>query len=277
MKGFEVDPVSQRLRIVNGARVVATTDGTLINLVPTLHTFTGKTVDFPDPPKGEVRAWSGFQQVVIDVSTDEYLQRQTTQTFYCRNSQELETFEDLVAAPAGADIFVGWVRLNRTTAPTHPWWGVTLNPLLPTNSWIPWNGSGWIEGSMGLTRLLHLVIEGGKLRLVMQQSVGPKIGGGAGGTFGIYPPSSLFARRVEGSGGIFFEVNNCGVPVWTSVATPYRQVVQRTLSTSSPLTYNPPDYIDRHPTLGVFPSNADPTDYRSIYSVDVKGYFGRRS
>jgi|GEM_PF-2453170 len=272
MKGFVVDPVAKRLRIVNGARVVATTDGTLINLIPTLHTFTGITVDYPDPPKGEIRGWKGFQQVVIDVSTDEYLQRQTTQTWYCRNSGDLETAQDLVDAPAGADIFIGWVRLNRTTNPTHQWWGVTLNPLPPVNSWIPWNGSGWLEGSMGLTRLLHLVIEGGKLRLVLQQSVGPKVGG-AGNTFGITPPSSLFARRVEGSGGIFFEVNGSGVPVWTSAAT----IVTRTLSTGSPLTYNPPDYVDRHPTLGSFPVVADPTNYRSVYSVDVRGYFGRRS
>lgn len=153
---------------------------------------------------------------------------------------------------------------------------MTLSPLLPIGVWIPWSGSAALEWTRGLTRLLHLAIEGGQLKLTMQQSVGPKIGG-AGGLFGQWTAETLWRRGREGTAGYFHDHNNSGVLVWTSGSSPYRGTVQRTLSTGSPLIYNPPSYNTLHPTLGTWPGPADPTNYRSIYTVDVKGYFGRRS
>jgi hypothetical protein len=61
--------------------------------------------------------------------------------------------------------------------------------------------------------------------------------------------------------------------VWTSTAAPYRKSSNRTINTDS----TPSGYATHERGAPDQCSTVNPTNYVSTYSVDVKGYFGRRS
>lgn len=264
MKGFEI--ADGRIRIVNGNRVVATTDGTLVCLLPTLREFQS-SLSYPHPAVNDhCYAWAG-QQVANGSNFD---RTQTAQVYFSSVAEEVESATTLMAAPDGADVFFGSIRLVRTTEPTHTWCGQSLMPLLPEGEWVPFNGSGLIEAALGIGRLIHLVIEGGALKLIAQQSVGPASGGQdhSYGFFpGVYSPSA--GNR---SGGDFQSLATPGLLRWTSTDSPYRKVATETV----PQTYLPGFYTLQRGQSGQC-DTVDPTNYLSEYAVDVRGYFGRRS
>lgn len=275
---FGID--SGKFTIVNGSRTVTTTDGTLVCLLPTLYSWTvaggtQKTVTFPDPPSDYIYAWRGKDDRGFNPAPDEpdsHAQNNTAQVFFTRTPQEYESSQTLMAAPAGADIFIGLVRLSRTTSPSHTWYGRSLNVLQKESQWIPWQGSGLMEAAVDLARAMHLVIEGGNLVLVTEQSVGPACGGAAH-EWGDYPASSIFTTTGDNEGGNFVVGSTAGFVVWTSTSSPYRKSSNRTIDTDG----NPADFTT-HQIGGSDPvTTTDPTDYASVYTVEVKGYFGRRS
>lgn len=272
-KGIAV--VDNEFQILNGTRVVFTTEGTLVELLPTLEEFSDKTVDFPEPPKDYIYAWRGKDDRGFNPAPDvpdSHAQNNTAQIYFTRTPQEYESSQTLMVAPDGADIFFGFVRVSRTTAPTHTWYGQTIGPLQKESQWIPWIGSGIMEAACGLTRIMHLVIEGGNLVLVTEQSVGPACGG-AEHEWGDYPASSIFTTTGDNEGGNFVVNTTAGFVVWTSTSSPYRKSSNRVIDTDG----NPADFTT-HQIGGSDPvTTTDPTAYRSVYSVDVKGYFGRRS
>lgn len=261
-----------RLEIVNGSRTVATTDGTLICLLPTLRSFS-TSVSFPHPVGNDhCYAWSATQTYAFDPSSapDHYLQQQTAQVFFTSLAEEVETATTLMAAPDGADVFFGMVKLNRTVDPTHAWNGQTLTPLQKEDEWVPWNGSGQIEAALGISRLLHLVIEGGSLKLIAQQSVGPATGG-QDHEFGDYP--NIFPAGASRSGGNFQSLTTPGLIRWQSSSSPYRKTASRTVDTD----LLPGSYTTLQRGQSGECDTTDPTNYLSTYAVDVRGYFGRRS
>lgn len=273
--GMEIDPVTGQLSFPYGSRVAATTEGTLVCLLPTMEEFSGQVVTFPDPPKGWIYAWRGKDNRGFNPSPsepDSHAQNNTAQIFFTRTPQEYENGVNLVAAPEGADFFVGFVRLSRTTSPSHTWWGRDLNTMQPTGAWIPWMGSGIIEAGLGLARALHLVIEDGFLKLIAEQTVGPACGG-ASHTWGDYPASSIFTTAGDNEGGIFEHSGTAGLVVWTSTSSPYRKSSNRVINTDG----NPADFTTHQRTGSDPVTTTDPTNYQSVYSVDVKGWFGRRS
>lgn len=272
--GMEIDPISGQLKFPYGSRVAQTTDGTLINLLSTLRSWTGKVLTFPQPPMDYAYGWSGSQNWGFNPDPnipDSYAQNNQCQVWFTALGQEYQAGQTLMAAPAGADIFFGFVKLTRTAAPGHTWYGRNLDPVLPVGQWIPWNGSGMLEAGFGLTRLMHLAIEGGNLRLTAQQSVSDKPMGGLPSEFGAYP--SIFTFKGDKSGGHFMYGTTPGFVVWMSTAAPYRKSSNRTINTDS----TPSGYATHERGAPDQCSTVNPTNYVSTYSVDVKGYFGRRS
>lgn len=274
-KGFKIE--AGALEIWNGARKVFTTDGTLILLLPTEHSFLGQTLSFSDGVKDWCYGWRGKDDRGFNPSPDEpdsHNQNNIGQVFFSRLPGDTESSVNLMAAPPGANMFAGRVKLTRTTAPTHTWWksSGTLAPLVPTGKWIPWNGSGMIESAVGLTRLMHLVVEGGQLKLVAEQSIGPATGGQVR-TWGDYPASAIFTTVGDNEGGSFEVKTTPGMIVWTSTSSPYRKSSSRIINTD----LNPADFTTHQRTGGDPASTTDPTNYTSVYSVDVVGQFGKRS
>lgn len=271
MNGFDIDPITGRLTIEYDGRTVATTDGTLVCLLPTVEEFT-KTLTFADPAKDIAYAYNArLENAFVLPATTNVRITEMCQSFFTRLPTESTVSQDVADAPAGADIFVGLVKLTRTTAPSHTWFDQTVNPLLKTGEWLPWNGSGLLEAAVGLARAMHLTIEDGKLRLKAQQSVM----GMAGGYY-TQPSINWGAANTTVNRPEIRYTTTRGMPVWTSTSSPYRKTA---IDTGSPST-NPagdPAPTDLRFTDAGGCSKTDPTDYQSIYTVDIKGRFGRRS
>lgn len=264
---FGID--SGQFKIVNGSRVVATTDGTLICLLGTEVSLDDVDVDFPDPAnKDYAYAYHYKQERNILPDPDAFLQVNTCQTLFTRRPQEYLASQTLIAAPAGADIFVGRVRLSRTTDPSHTWLGSTLTVLVKEDEWIPWTGSALLEAGLGMARAMHIRISGGDLILERQMSVSVPAGG-----YGSYGTIGSPAGNVEGS-ELLYNVGP-GIPVWTSTSSPYKKSSSRSSATNFP--GGPSDYEPQRLGGSDPCSITDPTNYQSIYSVDVRGHFGRRS
>lgn len=127
-----------KMVIENNGRIVSTTEGTLVNLLPAEFDFV-QTVSVP--------------------------------------KQDWQQETDLADAPAGADIFEALVRINRTAAPSHSWGGNSIDFVQPSNVWVPFTGSMLMEAEVGMARAFSLYLSGGKLKLHRQQSVSVPPGG----------------------------------------------------------------------------------------------------
>lgn len=254
-----------RFTVEYGGRTVITTDGTLICLLSTEKTYS-PTVTFAGGTKDFAYVNRWFQSTA---PVDQYHQESFGSTIFTRIPEETTQTTVLGAAPDGADIFVGQVRLNRTASPTHTWFNETVNTKPEVNVWIPWTGSGLIEAATGLARAMHLLIEGGNLVLKLQQSIATAAGG-----FGLRGDS--IGRSPTGKLGLSVTFNSApGFPVWTSASSPYTKQGSSDTTSSSALgapLYNPYARTGSDPA-----STTDPTNYTSTYSVDVRGHFGRRS
>lgn len=277
MNGLDFDPDTGKMKIEYDGRTVATTDGTLICLSPTEFSFT-KTIEYADPAKDIAYGYQNYRQWFFGETGSGYKHRtrviQTCQTVFTRQPTEQTVATLLMAKPVGADIFVGQVKLVRTVAPTHQWFDLTLSPRLKESQWMPWNGSGLLEAGTGLARALHLRIdEDDDLVLEAEQSVM----GAAGGFYNTGAITWLDANTTQTSREVR-EASVKGTPVWTSTSSPYR----KTEDTDSGFSdFGPGEGNTARQTLRISGSNpcstTDPTNYRSVYTVDVRGYFGRRS
>lgn len=263
-----------------GSRTVLRTDGRMFALLPTVHTFNNVVVDYPDPPKGWIYGWRGrsnwsFNPGIespgdpIEDYADSYAQNQNAKVWFTRLPTDSEIRYPLVAAPAGTNFFAGFVKMTRTLAPTHQWYIRDVVPLQKQDAWIPWIGSGEMEAGYGMARALHLVIEGGNLCLVAQQTVGSPAGGSSR-SWGHYP--SIFVKGIDREGGIFQNSGTPGVVVWFSTSSPYQKAASRVIYTDG----NPSQYITQQRGQADQCTTTDPTNYRSTYSVSVMGQFGRR-
>jgi hypothetical protein len=272
MNGLDIDPVSGKLTIELDGRVVSTTDGTLVCLLPTLRTFS-QSISFADPAKDIAYAYNARMQHAWSGGPYNVRLNEMCQSQFTRLPTESTVSQDVADAPDGADIFAGFVKLTRTVAPTHTWFDAALDTRLKTGEWMPWNGSGLVEAAVGLARALHLYIEDGKLRLKAQQSVM----GAAGGYYTQpnirWPAVNTTINRPE-----IRYTSAPGIPVWTSTSSPYRKTRQQTGSPMTNISGNDVDTDLRFTDGGSAPcSKVDPTNYLSTYTVDIKGYFGRRS
>lgn len=264
MRGLRVS--GGKLEILYDTRTVATTDGTLVCLLPT-PLETTETISFPHPASNDhCYAWGGSN---VDTGT-QFHQTQTAQIYFSSLAEEVESEVVVSSVPDGADFFIGLIKLNRTVDPTHSWCGQSLTPLQKEGEWLPWYGSGMVEAALGLTRLLHLYIDGTDLKLVAQQSVGPA-SGGQDHSYGDYP--SLWGASVGSrSGGLFQSLTTPGLIRWTSTSSPYRKTASQDVPDTD---YRAFDSLMRGKSDQC--DTTDPTNYLSTYSVDIRGHFGRRS
>jgi hypothetical protein len=271
--GFELFDGDTKMRITNGARTVFTTDGTLINLLPPAYDLnTTLTVAFPDIVKDFQYNWRhGFDYTAPPGGTKMVAFDSFCVCNLTARPQEYETESTIVAAPAGADIFVGKVTLTRTAAPSHTWNSVAIQPKQPTGVAIPFiSGSLLMEAEVGLARAFSIFVSGGNLRLNIEQSVCTAPGG-----WGLYGTAfHWLSNPNDGGGGEHVYGSAPGLPI-LQVSTVNVPAVAMEADIFS---WN----WDQRTRYGVganqcpLPNYAS-YNYSSTYSVALTGSFGRRS
>lgn len=269
--GFELYNGNQDFRILDGTRTVLTTEGMLINLLPPEEdidlTF---SVIFPDFSKDYLYNWQhifGYTSLGNSVGYDSACQVQLTIP-----EQSFEDEINLMAAPTSSDIFVGSITMNRTSAPSHTWNGLPINPLQKMGSLTPFiSGSVLAEAAIGMARAFSIYVSGGFLKLHRDQSVSTAPGGWGG-----YGTTYDWVNPADGGGGENVFGSNPGIPV---LLTATNDVAAYQVSpANSPVGTVPSDTRTRRggPNACAIPNPAS-FNYGSTYSVNLKGAFGRRS
>lgn len=258
---------SSKIIIRNGSRIVSTTDGTLVNLLPSTNDYNSTiNVVFPDFTKDYLYTYSH----VFDYTSlgNSVAQDSACSTHVTVPAQEWSDTTTLAAAPSGADIFVAMVRINRTSSPSHSWGGSPIDVLPKVNEWLPFSGSVLVEAELGMARAFSLYLSGGNLVLHRQQSVSTPPGG-----FGSWGTTYDWVTPSDGSGGENLYGSAQGIPV-----------AQIDLQNVSPLIYSPAT----NPTVPPRDSRTYPggsnacstslsTNFGSTYNVEIVGKYGRRS
>jgi len=275
MSGFEIS--GGRIVITNGARTVATTDGTLLQFLTTEQSISG-SVSFPNANKVRLYQW---QYGITRAPLDSFFVTRQAGNSVGALPQKWTNQVTLAAAPSGADIFIGRVSLARTASPSHTWLAQPLSPVIPTGVAIPVNGgtSFLIEMGPGISRAFTIDIEGSNLVAKLDQSVGPAAGnfGTNGSMPPVWPPNSTsdnFRAGAENTavGGV------AGIPIWWDLGSFVAEggTYSGTIGPGSV-------------SAGIAWANAlklgganeipysDPTNYGSTYALSISGRFGRRS
>lgn len=264
MSGFELFDGDTKMRITEGSRVVLTTDGTLINLLPTSVNLSFNIV-YPDFTKDYLYNWRhrfDYTSLGNMVGYDSGCITQQTVP-----KQDFSDEINLIAAPAGADIFIGTIVLNRTIAPTHTWNAVSIAPLQPTGVGIPLvSGSLLMEAAFGMVRACSIYVSSGQLKLHRQQSVSEPPGG-----WGLFGDGFNYFNPASGGGGENVFGSVAGIPV---IGIDVRDVDSVTV----PAGISAPVYDARTRRGGIAAcSTTLTTNYSSTYSATLTGAFGRRS
>lgn len=265
---FSID--DGQIVITNGARTVATTDGTLINLTPDTSDYEDTiSVAFPDFTKDYAYNWWW----ISDYSS---LANQYGMDNGCVSSisipaQEWSDTTVLASAPAGADFAAIMIKINRTTAPANDWGGNSIDVLPKQGEWIPFSGSVLVEAEVGMARAFSIYLDGGNLVLHRQQSVSVPPGG-----WGLYGnqsggnPQALANDDARGGEWVYGTAQ--GIPVHVIQ-------VRSDAGYQDTATFPfPPNYprTNRRGQANACSLTAT-TNYSSTYTVDVVARFGRRS
>ena len=270
-KGFQIDIAASKMEFVNDSRTVQTTDGKLITLLPTEYTFSAQTLTFPDFTKDELYIWTMSNRLQPLSSPEKYQHGESCASFITAVPQEYSNVATLMAAPAGVDFFMGWAKISRTTAPANTWQGRTLAVLPVENQWMPISGamSALMEAELGMARAMHIYISGGNLVMEAEQSVAAATGGYTGNTDGGVGFSRNDGLNYNDKGNALYKTTQ-GIVVFKrdSKAYGYTSPAGGFLNA----TYNTYERGGASPC-----ARSDTTVYTSVYSVDIKGRFGRRS
>lgn len=273
MSGFELFDGDTKMRITNGSRTVFTTDGTLINLLPPAYDLnTTVTVSFPDIVKDFMYNWRhGFDYTNPPGGTKMVAFDSFCVCHLTARPQEYEVESTIIAAPPGADIFVGKVVLTRTAAPSHTWNGVAIQPKQAMGVSIPFiSGSLLMEAEVGIARACSIFVCGGNLRLNVEQSVSTPPGG-----WGLYGTAfHHISNPNDGGGG----ENVYGAAPGLSIIQVSTVNVPAVAMEADLFSWN----WDQRTRYGVGANQCPLPDYASYnysstYSVALTGSFGRRS
>jgi hypothetical protein len=302
MSGFKVEVADKRVIFTQNGRTVTTTDGTMVNLLPTPYEATINAV-FPDVPKGKmyIHGWDLVARSPTTADGSEYARAHVTAL-----PQEWSNTTVLTAVPPDVDFFAGRVRLNRTVSPSHPWIYNLSNfpPMVKTNEWITLTGSFLLEQTVGFARALSIYVDGSNLVMHQQQSIGNTPGGwgtwgpdGEPNTFSAAILSAMFPTHAEG-GETIVMAGGQGWPLWYGGDTaPYfvsatYSAVGGYFNSTIPgangfYTYAPgsPSFQQNFPAFmrlsstvsATHASTNDPTNLSSTWQVEIHGRFGRRS
>lgn len=272
MSGLELFDGDTKLRITYGARTVLTTDGTLVNLLPQSMDIS-ETFDivFPDFSKDYLYQWRhvfSYNSLANQVGY-----RSDCGTSLTIPKQDFDSETSLVSAPSGADIFVGKIRLTRTSAPSHTWNAETIQPLQPTGVDIPFfSGSLLMEVAFGMSRAFSIYVSGGQLRLHRQQSVATPPGG-----WGMFGTSFNYLNAGNGSGGENVNGGQEGLPVLAIDARASDNYQQTAGLFADPYSQRSRrGYTGFGANVCTIP-NPSAYNYGSTYQATLTGSFGRRS
>lgn len=270
MKGIDIDPTNGRMTIINDTRTVATTEGTLVCLLPTVYSFLGQAVTFPDFQKDTAYLWT-YETTSTLTPNQAGRYGESCGVYITAIPQEFSNKVTLMAAPAGADFFIGHVRLSRTTAPASTWQNETVSVLPIQNQWINMSGafSTLVEAKWGMARAFHIYIDSSNnLVLERQQSVGTATGGYA-----------RFSSNNTGftGGGRISATTTQGFPIALRAGQKSRGYFNYTNEIFIDFTYDRPGTGTGNTATASPCATSDTTNYTSVYTVDVVGRFGRRS
>ena len=278
MKGLEFDPITHTLRIIDGSREVLVAAGTMVSLLTTLETFASQPATFPDFSKDNLYIWTSAAKVALSTLG----KGEAAACYITALPQEYSDVTVLMDAPDGADIFWGQFKLDRTTDPANTWMGRTLGVLPPEGQWMPINGAAsvLVEAEVDMSRALHIYIDDDPLsanyrKLVMEveQSVGPAIGGYTtmvNQTDSLNYYDSCEAVNSNDDANASF----CGIPIFLRSSGSYGY--NNSAWGGGPLFSSNRPTTMRHDGGSAVARN-DTTDYQSIYTLDIRGRFGRRS
>lgn len=254
------------IRFWDGGRLVLGSDGSMTMLVEAID-VSDIEVTFPSPVMDYAYAYRHFQDYQLGLdNSDNYFKASFGQVVFTGLPEETKVSQIVQAAPPGANVFFGQVRLTRTKDPSHAWNGDPLFVLPAVDQWITWSGSTQLEGALGFARALDVYITGGNLVIRRQQSVSTPAGG-----YGSWGQSISNPQLQDRLGGETLYNVAPGVPALKIASSPYRKS-----STSTQTTSGLPSSFQIHRRSGSDPcSTVDPSDFSSIYAVDIRGYFGR--
>jgi hypothetical protein len=291
---FQVTPGGDMV-IVNGVRTVLTTAGRLASFLSSVYNFgtdaspQNKTVTFPDFTKDWAYNWRWTSQYVGGSSGQDYNLGEVGDGFITAPPQEWSNTTVLAAAPAGCNAVACKIRLNRTTAPNKTWISNTVAVKPPQNVWIPLElGSILVEEQLAMARAMSLYIDGSNnLVLFQQQSVGAAPAFTANSYFG-YTTTLGYGATNTGPGGGGVSTNG---GEWAYGSQVGLQAFQDPTTMHTASTYSQHELVPSSPSLsqvcrrvtanafagGNAGSVTDPTNYQSIYSVDIVAAFGRIS
>lgn len=263
-KGYSFDPDLGRLSFVNGTDLITSSDGTLVNVLTSSHSFS-VTASLADLSKDICYYWSA---VVKSAGGGGNQQAQACTCYITAVPQEYSNTTTLMAVPAGADFVIGRIRLNRTTSPASNWMGRALAMLPASNQWMSIFGSFGclLEADVGLSRSLSVYIDGSNnLVLEKKQSVGAAAGGYA-----------TFTTESDGTNywneGSFEKDTTAGIPV------SYRDSKGSSFASGGSMLTGPTSGAKTFKRTGSSPcAKNDNTNYATAYSVEIEVRFGRRS
>lgn len=268
MSGFELFDGDTKMRILYGSRTVLTTDGVMVNLLPPGYDINASfNIVFPDINKDYYYSWRHLFDYTALGNSVAY--DSSCSTWLTALPQEFADETNIVAAPPGADIFIGKIKLNRTAAPSHTWNGQDLTPLQPMNVEIPFvSGSLLMECSIGLTRAFSVYVSGGFLKLHRQHSVSTAPGG-----WGMFGGSFNYLSPADGGGGENVFGSTAGIPVVQFDLVNVPSAVR-----TADLFSDPYDARTRRggPNQCAIP-NPSSYNFSSTYQAILTGSFGRRS
>ncbi len=271
-RGFELG--ASGIRVWDGARTVfSTAIGRLLNFLPVQQTYSFSAI-FPDADKGRISMWSYLSQFAILVTPPYFWVSWGIAAVGARGQEWSQTI-DLGPAPPGANIFIGRARVIRTKAPSHSWVGEPLAAPAFNDIWVPVNGSMLMEQGLGICRAMSIFITGGRLVAYLQHSVSPNCGGYRQWGDQLVRSSQTCSggeNRWDGAG------TAPALPVYFPTSSPGRKVSSGTTPNYSAGSDSVASNYRRHRWDGPdAPVYSDPTDYSSIYSVELVGRFGRHA
>ena len=263
--GFSI--IDGQMVIEKDGRIVSTTEGTLVNLLPSAYDFEDTiSVVFPDFTKDYAYNWQWLND--YNSFADTVAQDNSCTSAVSVPAQEWSSETDIADIPSGVDFVFGLVRINRTAAPSHSWGGNTIEMVQPSNVWIPFSGSLLLEAEVGMVRAFSIYQSGGKLKLHRQQSVCTPPGGW--GSYG--DPGFSGFSPADGNGGEWLYGSSPGLPVVTI------QTRDSAPNIEEVFTVGMPDYKENHRLGGADAcSTSLSTNFSSTYQVEVVAKFGRRS
>lgn len=267
-KGFRID--NDGLTVWNESRTVFTSAaGRLVNFLNTPQSYSFSAA-YPDALKGRIGMWRWFSSYTS--LGEAYGYAVIGGSLVGARSQEWNNTIALGPVPAGANLFVGRVRVTRTVSPSHTWLGETLAAPAIAGKWTPLHGSMILERAWGFARALSIYISGGNLIAFLQQSVSGNCGGYR--SWGAASPA-IAANSAGGGNAWLGGTGTMAQPVYELVGAPYVKSTSGTESGTSGYIFVP---YTRHRWDGADPpAYADPTNYSSSYSVEVVGRFGRHA